>query len=343
MTRRIGRVCAIGVLVVAVGSCASRVSYRELAQEYYNLGNAFFELGDYERSFSYYTRAVELDDELPASGYNLARLYAQREEYESALELLRDLLRDDPENGLYRETEAYLLYHTGDPVAARAAYRTLIGRYPARSRIRYNLALLELQEERAAVARRVLEFGLPYAQEDSEYYWLLADACYRSDDIEAAADYLETYRSIVLEEPELMARLAKRYADWDFQLAALEVLAEIPETVDGDAELQFLEAQLYLTATPDFDTGIAALRAALTAGFDETEALRDLLFAVRSGDRDAVQAVYDEYNLDLDTETEEGEASETSDDDSVESAAPEGAATESSVTAPGGTTAEEAP
>jgi len=285
---------AFAIIVGAVtllASCASRVSYRALAEEYYNLGNAFFELGDYERSFQYYSRAVELDETLPATGYNLARLHIQRDEFDDALDLLSDLTDADPANSLYRETRAYTLYRAERIVEARAEYRDLIEAYPARSRIRYNLAVLELAEDRAAVARKVLEDGLDIAIDDGEYRWLLAEATYHDDDPEAAAGHLEVYRSHVEDEPDQLVRLAKRYAAWDFPLAALEVLNGMPDTVASDPDLRFLEARLYLTETPEFDRGITLLDEALTAGFDDSAALRELLEAVRPGDRSSVEEV----------------------------------------------------
>ncbi|MFW5643646.1 MAG: tetratricopeptide repeat protein [Alkalispirochaeta sp.] len=293
-------IAIVSVVTVTLTSCASRVSYRALAEEYYNLGNAYFELGEYERSFQFYSRAVDLDETLPATGYNLARLHIQREEYDDALDLLEELIDNDPTNGLYRETLAYTLYRADRVSAARDRYRELIELYPARSRIRYNLAVLELEEERPAAARGILEAGLETAEGDEEYRWLLAEASYLDDDPETAARHLEVFRTLVEEEPDQLTRLAKRYSAWDFSLAALEVLSGVPDTVDSDPELRFLEARLYLTETSEFDRGLTLLEEALAAGFDDTEELKGLLDAVRAGDRSTVEAVIEAAGLVLD-------------------------------------------
>ncbi|MDA3951548.1 MAG: tetratricopeptide repeat protein [Spirochaeta sp.] len=298
----------VGVIVVlAMGSasCASRVSYRELAQEYYNLGNAFFELGDYERSFEYYSRAVELDEELPATGYNLARLHTRRGEYDVALNVLDELLTSDPDSGLFRETRAFVLYRADRPTDARREYRALISAYPARVRLRYNLALLEIREDRPELALRILEEGVELAAEDEQYHWLFAEAAYLAGEQERAAVHLETYRELVGDDTEALARLARRYAAWDYTLAALEVLAQIPETVESDTALVFLQASLYLTGTPEFDRGIGLLRSALQKGFTEPEPLRDLIEGVRPGDRDVVEELIGEFDIDISGEADE--------------------------------------
>jgi tetratricopeptide (TPR) repeat protein len=293
------------ILAIVSVSCTSRVSYRELAQEYYNLGNAFFELGEYERSFEYYSRAVELDEELPATGYNLARLHTRRGDYEAALDVLDELLTSDPDNGLFRETRAFVLYRADRPADARREYRALISAYPARVRLRYNLALLEVREDRPELALRILEEGVARADDDSQYHWLFAEAAYLAGEPERASVHLEIYRGLAGDDTEALSRLARRYAAWDYTLAALEVLAQVPETVESDAALVFLQASLYLTGTPEFDRGIGLLRSALQQGFTEPERLRDLIADVRPGDRDAVEELIGEFNIDLSGETDE--------------------------------------
>jgi len=278
-------------------SCVSRVSYSELAREYYNLGNAFFELGDYERSFQYYSRAADLDTELPATGYNLARLHTQRGDYDQALEVIRRLVQSDPGNSLYLETEAYIHYRAGNTGSARRMYQTLIEEYPGRTRLRYNLALLELDEDRPGAARELLLQGIDSAGDDPEYLWLLAEASYADDDPDAAAAWLDRYRTLVADTPESLGKLARRYAQWDYALAALDVLNQIEPTVQEDPALLFLEGRLLMVRTADFETGLERVRSALSKGFkDETE-LKSLLKVLRPEDKDIVRKLYDEFDV----------------------------------------------
>lgn len=293
----------VGILLTALfilNGCASRVSYRELAQEYYNLGNAFFEIGDYETSFEYYSRAIELDDQLPASSYNLARLLSERGQHSEALTVIEELLVDDPENSLLRETYAYVAYMNGKTVDARVTYQSLIDEYPARSRLRYNLALIEIEEDQPGAARDILAEGAEWAQEDAEYQWLAAEAAYKSEAPDEARQFLESYRVLVEDDSEQLADLARRYAEWDFLLASLEILESIPEEVSQNPPLAFLQARLLLVGAYEFDEGAEALRRALGSGFADVEELRSLLNTVRAEDREAIQEIYDEFEIELD-------------------------------------------
>ncbi|MFW5695922.1 MAG: tetratricopeptide repeat protein [Alkalispirochaeta sp.] len=278
------------VVVLFASGCRSDISSRELAEEYFNLGNAFFELGRYQDSFDYYSRAIELSPEIPAAGYNLARLHEQRGEYPAALDVLDDLLDEDPENGLYRETRAFVLFRDGQRRQAREEYTALIGEYPARVRLRYNLGLLELDADNADRAYQTLIDGVELAEEDAEYQWVLSEAAYRSGREDEAAEHLEVFRGLSAEEPEELARLADRQAEWGFYLSALEVLEEIPDTVDGDGDLLFLRGSVELRATDDFDRAVDSIAAAVRAGYDpEQETFADLLDTLPEDERTIIE------------------------------------------------------
>ncbi|MEX2445493.1 MAG: tetratricopeptide repeat protein [Alkalispirochaeta sp.] len=281
---------AILVASLLLSSCRSDVSSRELAEEYFNLGNAFFELGRYQDSFEYYSRAIRLSDDIPAAGYNLARLHEQRGEYADAVDVLNDLLADDPDNGLYRETRAFVLFRTGRRREAREEYSLLIEEYPGRVRLRYNLGVLELDAENVDRAYRVLSEGVDQAEQDTEYRWVLSEAAYRSGNEEEALDHLEVFRGLSVDSPDELARLATRQAEWGFYLAALEIIEGIPETVERDPDLLFLRASVELRATDDFDRAVDSIAAAVRAGYDpEHEAFIDLLETLREDERRIIE------------------------------------------------------
>jgi Tfp pilus assembly protein PilF len=276
---------------LSLSACGTDINSRELAEEYFNLGNAFFRLGDYESSFEYYTRAVELSDEVPAAGFNLARLHERRGDFDLALEVLDQLLLADPTNGLYRETRAYVLFRGGQEAVARGEYALLLEEYPGRIRIRYNLGLLELDADNPDRATTVLEAGFPAAEDDGEYRWIAAEAAYRTGDTDRAAEHLEVFRALNVDEPEELARVARRQYEWGFTLAALEILETIPETISGDPELEFLQAAVYLEGTDDFDRGADSLEAAVRNGFDtESEEYVALLEGLREDEREVIEA-----------------------------------------------------
>ena len=45
-----------------IGSCETVVTGKELAQEYYNLGNAYYEVEKYEDAVFFYNKAIHLNN-----------------------------------------------------------------------------------------------------------------------------------------------------------------------------------------------------------------------------------------------------------------------------------------
>lgn len=298
--RAVGAALVLALSLLLAG-CQTDLSSRELAEEYFNLGNAFFELGRYQDSFDYYSRAIRLSDNIPAAGYNLARLHEQRGEYAQAVSVLDGLLEEDPSNGLYLETRAFVRFQQGQRSSARAEYAALIDEYPARLRLRYNLGVLELEAGNEERAYRVLSEDVDLAEEDAEYRWVLAEAAYRSGRDEEAMDHLEVFRGLSAGSPEELARLASRQAEWGIYLASLEILEEIPETVERDPDLLFLRGTVELRATEDFDRAVDSLAAAVRRGYDpEQEAFTDLLETLSEDERriieERVRGIMEELN-----------------------------------------------
>ena len=60
------------LLLGLLSACVSQAAREELAQEYYNLGNAFYEIRSYDRAIDYYTLAISHDPGLLNAHYNLS-------------------------------------------------------------------------------------------------------------------------------------------------------------------------------------------------------------------------------------------------------------------------------
>ena len=231
-----------------------------------------------------------MSEEVPAAGYNLARLHERRGDYQSSLAVLDQLLEADPENGLFLETRAFVLFRSGEVAEARREYAVLLEELPARRRVRYNLGLLELEHGQAERAHRILEQGFPEAADDAEYRWIAAEAAHAVDDEERSQEHLEVFRGLSVDQPEELGRLAQRQAEWGYTLAALEVLEAIPETVEASADLLFLKASVYLRGTEEFEVGAQAVVDAVTAGYPaDDQALQDLLESLPPGEREIIE------------------------------------------------------
>lgn len=291
--------CVFTAVVVAglVSSCATPVERRELAEEYFNLGNAYFELQDYERSYRYYRRAIALTDEVPAAGFNLARLHLERGEEEEALEVLGQLLAGDPDNLLVLETRAYVLYRLGAVDQARLQYRSILELSSAHGRAAYNLGVLEIEEGEYTDAAAVLTEYLPYARDDGEYRWLLAEALFLAGHEEEALRELDNFRSIAGDDQDELERLAERFADWEYYLATLEIIDLLSEERWSRVVPAWAHARALLLGSEEFDQGASALERALEAGFSDEEALDELLSRLPRDEQVLLQDLLDRFEL----------------------------------------------
>ena len=85
-------------VVFNLASCASGVPEKDVAPLYYNLGNAYFELGELDRAVESYLKAIELDESLARASFNLAKVYVEKNQLDKASRILEELLTEDPEN-----------------------------------------------------------------------------------------------------------------------------------------------------------------------------------------------------------------------------------------------------
>lgn len=111
-------------------------------QPYLKLGDYFLELSQHPRAQEFYRAALEISPTLPAAFNNLAVLAMREEDYSEAKELLRQLLRVDPENAQGYYNLAVIARDIDKDFEAAERYL-----------VRY----LELEGERSATARRLLQ------------------------------------------------------------------------------------------------------------------------------------------------------------------------------------------
>ncbi len=298
--RPLGATIAVALLtIIALAGCATPVAREELAREYFNLGNAYFELQDYERSYRYYRRAIELSDTLPAAGFNLARLYLERGENREALDVLERLVLQDPDNTLVRETRAYVLYKLGEIDRAREDYAKLLEITGGRPRIAYNLGLLELDLGEYERAAAVLREHVHNARDDEQYRWVLAEAFFLAGREDEALRELEYYRTLVAERPALLVELADRYVSWDYYLSGLEIVELLPEATLREPRAAWAHARALLLGTAEFEAGAAALERALAGGFNDASALTDLIGKLPEEEQAVLIELLEDHEVEL--------------------------------------------
>ncbi len=269
-------VFAIGVFV---SGCTTTMDRSELATEYYNLGTAFFDLGDLTRSADYLSRALELDESLARASYNLARVYALQGRFVEAEELLQSLKSLEPENTMVLKTLGYVAYSRGDLDAAAAAYDEVLRIDPGSVDTFYNRAIIADESDEPERAAELLRSARAIDDGDAGVLDLLASVEERLGNADSAISALEDLKALGSINSDAMLRLAALYEDaerYDRALEELEGVIVAAESLESQAEALFRKGRILLTAAQEPEPGLEALRSSFASGFSDAERIEQL-------------------------------------------------------------------
>ena len=273
--------CAITVLAgsALVSGCTTTMDRSELATEYYNLGTAFFDLGDLTRSADYLSRALELDESLARASYNLARVYALQGRFVEAEELLQSLKALEPENTMVLKTLGYVAYSRGDLDAAAVAYDDVLRIDPGSVNAFYNRAIIADESNEPERAAELLRSARAIDDGDAGVLDLLASVEERLGNAESAISALEDLKALGSTNSDALLRLAALYEvaeRYDRALEELEGVIVAGESLESQAEALFRKGRILLTAAQEPEAGLEALRSSFASGFADAERIEQL-------------------------------------------------------------------
>jgi len=297
--RQAGLPLLAAALLIVLTSCTTLVRQDDLAGEYYNLGNAFFQLERYQEAADYYQKALALNPELATANYNLARSYLQVGRTTDAVAILRRLLTDDPSNLLLKETLGYARYLEGNSEEALSIFLSVIESSPYRTRALFNAALIYIDRGRFATALPLLERARNAAPSDNEVKLYLGIALLEAGgDPERALRIIDEARS---DTGSLSARelslLGAAYADSRYYKRALDTFDELLQAEPNNQEALFTEAVILLTEADEGEKGLAMLRRAVNAGFSDEGRVTRLLDNPGLVNEDAVRSLLKELRF----------------------------------------------
>ena len=293
----------------------------ELARDYYNIGNAYSDLEEYESAAEYYRRALELDPSINQAAFNLARAALETGEDEEALKMLQSLESQDSENLLVKEMFAFAWYKTGDSEKAAEYYRACLDINATHSRSLYNLVLLEKDAENWASARIYLEELLDQ-EDEKEYRLLLGELAAAEGDSEGAILY---YEDLLLDydgDEGVYKDMKALYLETERYGKALEMLDLIIESEkDGKvkAEYYFEKCSIEIEFLEDIVNGQKDLKAALDSGFRDREKLDALSELVKPAYQIEVKEMIREAFKESEAEAKADAEKEQEDDSEEES------------------------
>ncbi|HUZ16936.1 MAG TPA: tetratricopeptide repeat protein [Spirochaetia bacterium] len=271
------RAAAAGLcLSFGLASCATGISDSKSAQLYYDLGNAYSQLGDQTRATAAYLNALKLDRTLKAASYNLARVYIEAGKFQDALSILNSVLAADPTNIIALDTVGYAYYKSGDKQKALTAYEKVLKLSPLDSNALYNrgIILADLGENQEALnslnklydENRDATILLPIGRIEAAL-----------GDNKAAATSIEAYLAAKPDDFDAASLLASIYRKEELYDKAIKAYDAALKLKPGTASLLFAKAEILLTAIQDAQAGMLALQAAIDAGFSDRSALARLV------------------------------------------------------------------
>ncbi|MBB6480637.1 tetratricopeptide repeat protein [Spirochaeta isovalerica] len=249
----------------------------EIASEYYNIGNAYFDVGDYDKAIEYYTKAQsEGHPYINKIRFNLAVAYTESGRVSQGLKLFESLLEQDPENLILLQSKAYSLYLMGDDDGAVEIYDQILNMFEYDATALLNKAKI-IRDVRIDESIKLLE-KLYQIEQDSDTAVLLGEL-YREND--QVVDFVRLYEEVILKEPansSVLLGLAQHFSEEQLYFKAVEYYNRIADLKDYEnlAEVLFRKAEIELCELDESKTGYDTLVLALDAGFSDKQRIKDL-------------------------------------------------------------------
>ncbi|MBI9102369.1 MAG: tetratricopeptide repeat protein [Spirochaetales bacterium] len=292
------------IFLLLLCGCATGVSEEEAAGLYFNLGNAYSELGKDSDAVKAYESARRLDPDLFQAGYNLARLHVEAGRFEEGRVLLDSLLAVDPENVILLEAAAWNSFREGKEDECKSLYNQILELQYHHPRALYNLSRIYLNNDELEEAAELLyilweeggsEAGVPGKNE------LLLEWCRLQMKLDEGEKALESLLYLESEAPskEIYHLIGDVYSEQEKYGLALEVYEKALDGNEPLPEILFKKARILLTIVEDEDEGLAVLSKAIEAGYRSIDDFNKLLEYEGLLFVDAVNNLYSEAGIEL--------------------------------------------
>lgn len=281
------------LLFVLLTSCITNESRVDLAVEYYNVGNAFFEIDQLVKAGEYYEKVLKIDPDFHKARYNLIQLQVERSDFKSAnknIEYLKDL---DALNLKINELDGYIKYSEGKLEDSLEIYLDVYSQGDVSKEIRLNIVKLYYQLELYDMALSFVD-ELLSDNEDESLYYLAGLVASGAEDFVLAAHYYESYLGLGGESEDVLLSLLSIYEDKD-DYDNIEIILEIiinGKYEDLKAESLFKLAVIVLVQDNDFSLGYEYLVDSVKAGFSDVQLIEGLLVEPDLIEKDKIRQLF---------------------------------------------------
>ena len=281
------------ILLIILSSCASAAHEEELVEAYYNLGNAYSELGKLDQSSAAFVRALQIDPSFPSAAYNLGLVQIQSEDYQDGIKVLENLLKNDPENILILKVLAWGYYRNNSISRAIEVYEYVLTIDPYNEDVLNNITIFmlssNLNKEAYPFLVKLEKMGVETA---SNYYNL--GLTERELEISSGLIWFEkAFDKEPKMEKNVIAFIEALKTELDYERVV--ELYDILLSIKPEPAVYFDKAFVLLTAIEDYEKGLPALEIALQKGFNDTEKIDELKNYNDLLDKDKIWGVFIDY------------------------------------------------
>ncbi len=276
--------------VTFLTSCASGQYRDELVEAYYNLGNAYGELGNLKDSAAVYARAVQLDPSFPNASYNLGIVYIQTDDYKRGIKVLESLLDQEPENIQVMKVLGWGLFKSGDIPGAIGMYKQILNIDSYNSDTLKNITILLMDSNRFEEAYTYLLQMASLDSVDPLVYFYLGSA-EKELELSTGLDWFDlAYQGDPSSEEYIRSLIEALETEADYGKAV--EMYEVLIAINPDPLFLFNEAFILLTALEDYKKGLVLLSEAIDNGFSDPERIEELKLFPDLLDRESVLEVF---------------------------------------------------
>jgi ATP-dependent Clp protease ATP-binding subunit ClpC len=298
-TRRAALTTAVSLLACALLGLSACVSRAISAEEYYAIGMAYFDIGKFSEAETWLLRATQADRTMRASEYNLGRIAFEQGRYTEAAKHFEKIIKRDPKNVMTLKALAYTYIKMSKLENAEKTYETVLELEPESADEGYNYSLVLFALGKYAECEAVLQKYHYNLSDNKDTLLMLARSQKAQEKVEAADSYalwLEKNK-----DPQVRMEYAEILEAGGFFARAIDQLKSALGEMSADtaklkrADVQFAYARLLLTADPDNADALKEFEAAISAGFNDTDAVKKLIADTRisKANKDAVQRLLD--------------------------------------------------
>lgn len=254
------------VLACVLASCQT-LPVKAVAADYVEIGNAYFELGKFDKAGAAYAKALSYDPLSVTASFNLARALLEAGKADEALAALDELLAKDPENAIILKAKAYALYKADRREEAITVYEKVMALLPYDVDCWYNYGILLAAADRDDEAGPILSKVVEIKPDDADALLASARVELRSGDKELAYARYLAYLDKKPGAHDVSVELAEAYRAARLFAKAMEIYKKLADADPKDALSRFELGYLELVAAEDAEAGLTDITKALDAGF----------------------------------------------------------------------------